>query len=73
MEQCSHLSFVLCNLTTAARMTSGSLADFLARKELADFLSEALLDFLAVGLTYSVCNILSYLKGTVFRDRFRKC
>jgi hypothetical protein len=63
MEQCSHLSFALCNLSTAARLSSGSLAGFLARKELADFLFEALLDFLTVGFTYSVRNILSYLKG----------
>ncbi len=45
---------------TAARLSSGSLADFLARKDLADFLLEALLDFLAVGFSYTVCNILSY-------------
>ncbi len=45
---------------TAARLSSGSLADFLARKYLADFLLEALLDFLAVGFAYTVCNILSY-------------
>jgi hypothetical protein len=37
------------------------LADFLARKDfLADFLLEALLDFLAVGFAFSVCNIFSY-------------
>jgi hypothetical protein len=44
---------------TAARLSSGSLADFLGRKDLADFLLEALLDFLAVGFAYSVYNILS--------------
>jgi hypothetical protein len=41
------------------------LADFLARKDLADILLEALLDFLAVGFAYSVYNILSYPKGSV--------
>ena len=50
---------------TAARLSSGSLADFLARKDLADFLLEALLEFLANSFTHSVCNIFSYLKGTV--------
>ncbi len=45
----------------AARLRSGSLADFLTRKDLADFLLEALLDFLAVGFASSVYNILSYL------------
>ncbi len=46
---------------TAARLSSGSLADFLTRKDLADFLLEALLDFLAVRFAYAVYNILSYL------------
>jgi hypothetical protein len=53
-------------LSTAARLSSDSLADFLAKKELADFLFEALLDFLAVGFTYSVCNILLYFYITNF-------
>jgi hypothetical protein len=37
------------------------LADFLARKDLADFLHEVLLDFLAYGFAHSVTNILSFL------------
>jgi hypothetical protein len=41
-----------------------NLADFFARKGLADFLFEALLDFLANGFTHSVCNILSYFNIT---------
>ncbi len=44
-----------------ARLSSVSLADFFARKDLADFLLEALLDFLAIDLAHSVFNILSYL------------
>jgi hypothetical protein len=44
---------------TAARLSSVNLADFFARKDLADFLLEALLDFLANGFAHSVCYILS--------------
>ncbi len=40
------------------------MADFFARKDLADFFLEALLDFFAVGFAYSVSNILSYLNIT---------
>ncbi len=54
--------------TTDARLSSVSLADFFAREDLADFILEVLLDFLGVGFTHSVCNILSYLKGTVQQD-----
>ncbi len=49
---------------TASRLSSVNLADFLARKDLADFLLEALLDFLADGFAHSVCNISSYLNIT---------
>ncbi len=45
---------------TAARLSSGSLADFLARKICQIFYLKLLLDFLAVGFAYSVNNILSY-------------
>jgi hypothetical protein len=38
------------------------LADFLAIKDLADFLHEVLLDFLAYGFAHSVNNILLYKK-----------
>jgi hypothetical protein len=60
------ISYVtLCWLRDCYRLhaycCSGSLADFLTRKDLADFLLEALLDFLAVSFAYAVCNILSYL------------
>jgi hypothetical protein len=56
------ISYVGCEIVTgcrptAARLSSGSLADFLTRKDLADFLLEALLDFLAVGFAYDVHNI----------------
>jgi hypothetical protein len=44
---------------TAARLSSVSLADFFARKDLADFLLEALLDFLAVGSSFYRINKLS--------------
>ncbi len=37
------------------------MADFLARKDLADFYMKFLLDFLAYGFAHSVNNILSYL------------
>jgi hypothetical protein len=57
-----HLNF--CCYPTAARLSSVSLADFFARQDFADFLIEALLDFLAVGFVHSVCNILSYLNVT---------
>jgi hypothetical protein len=40
-----------------------SLANFWARKDLANFLLEAL-DFLVVGFAYSVNNMLSYLNIT---------
>ncbi len=46
----------------ASRRSSVNLADFLFRKDLADFLHEVLLDFLAYGFAHSVNNILSYLK-----------
>ncbi len=59
-RRCSQLLFVG---PTASRLSSVDLADFLARKDLADFLLEALLDFLAYGFAHSVCNIFSYLKG----------
>jgi hypothetical protein len=49
---------------TAARLSSVSLADFFAKKDLADFLLEGLLDFPANGFAHSVCNILSYLNIT---------
>jgi hypothetical protein len=49
---------------TAARLSSGSLADFLARKIWQIFFLNLLLDFLAVGFAYSVNNILSYLNIT---------
>ncbi len=49
---------------TTSCASSANLADFFARKDLADFLLEALLDFLANGFAHSVCNILSYLKGS---------
>ncbi len=49
---------------TAARLSSLSLADFFARKDLADFLLEALLDFFANGFAHSVCNNLAYLNIT---------
>ncbi len=58
---------------TAARLSSVSLADFVARKDLADFLLEALLDFLAVGFAYSVCNILPYLYITNLPINISKC
>jgi|LakMenEpi03Aug12_release.lakeMendotaPanAssembly.Ray.scaffolds.fasta_scaffold282158_1 hypothetical protein len=43
---------------------SGSLADLLAKKDLADFCLKLLQDFLAVGFAYSVNDILSYLNIT---------
>jgi hypothetical protein len=46
---------------TASRLSSVDLADFLARKDLTDFLHEVLLDFLAYNFAHSVNNILSYL------------
>ncbi len=50
---------------TAARLSSGSLADFLARKDLADFLLEAFARFSRRwGFACSVNNILSYLNIT---------
>jgi hypothetical protein len=49
---------------TASRLNPVDLADFLARKDLADFLHEVLLDFLAYSFAHSVNNILSYLKKT---------
>ncbi len=55
-------SFLQKPRPTADRLSSGSLADFLARKDLADFFCFILLlDCLAVGFPYSVNNILSYL------------
>jgi hypothetical protein len=45
---------------TASRLSSVNLADFLARKDLADFSHEVLLDFLVYGFVHSVNNILSY-------------
>jgi hypothetical protein len=47
----------------ASRLSSVNLADFLARRDLADFLHEVLLDFLEYSFAHSVNNILSYLKG----------
>jgi hypothetical protein len=39
---------------TASRLSPVDLADFLARKDLADFLHEVLLDFLAYSFAHSV-------------------
>ncbi len=47
--------------STVDRLSSVSLADLFARKDLADFVLEALLDFLAICFEHSMCNILSYL------------
>jgi hypothetical protein len=47
--------------STVDRLSSVSLADLFARKDLADFLLEALLDFLAIVFEHFMCNILSYL------------
>ena len=58
---------------TAARLSSVSLADFVARKDLADFLLDTLLDFLAVGFAYSVGNILSCLNITNLPIIISKC
>ena len=44
---------------TASRLSSVNLADFLARIDLADFLLEALLEFLANDFAYSLCNIFA--------------
>jgi hypothetical protein len=49
---------------TATRLSFASLAGFFARRDLADFLLDVLLDFLANGFAHSVCNILSYLNIT---------
>jgi hypothetical protein len=51
-------------LATVSRLSLVYLADFLARKDLADFLHKVLLDFLAYGFAHSVNNILSYLNLT---------
>jgi hypothetical protein len=51
-------------LATVSRLSLVYLADFLARKDLADFLHEGLLDFLAYGFAHFVNNILSYLNIT---------
>ena len=39
---------------TASRLSSVNLADFLARRDLADFLHEVLLDFLVYSFAHSV-------------------
>ncbi len=49
---------------TASRLSPVDLAVFLARKDLADFVHEVLLDFLAYSFAHSVNNILSYLNKT---------
>jgi hypothetical protein len=49
---------------TTSCASSANLADFFARKDLPDYLLEALPDFLSNGFAHSVCNILSYLNIT---------
>ncbi len=44
----------------ASRLCPVDLADFLVRKDLADFLHEVLLDFLAYSFAHSVNNIFMY-------------
>jgi hypothetical protein len=57
---------VICPSTQAYCFSTEpvDLADFLASKDLADFLHEVLLDFLAYVFAHSVNNILSYFTIT---------
>jgi hypothetical protein len=56
--------------SAASRLSPVDLADFLARKDLADFLHEVLLDFLAYSFAHSVNNILSYLNRTNLPSKY---